>query len=392
VDSQIGLRTHDGAPSFAKSLAQVCQSPWLSGNHIRTLPNGDAFFPPMIQAIKEAKKTITFETFAFVDAPITREVTKALAAKASEGVAVHLILDQVGSRKAGEYNINWLTNAGVKFYYFNPLNLFAPKKSNNRTHRKILVIDGQVAFTGGAGFAHAWSGNAQSAAHWRDTQYEIKGPAVAEIQKSFAENWFELSGQKLGGPSYFPHLEPAGNDKIQVVSDGPNNKNHPIAHAYLAAINGARHSLMMEQSYFIPTTPFRNALIRAAKRGVRISILVPSEQIDSKPTRWASQNHWQTLLKQGIKIFEYQPTMMHAKLMVVDEKLSVIGSSNFDERSFFINDEINLHVDSTFFAQQQLQIIQEDLAKSREVTLANLPERLAPRLKRIPMRLLETQL
>jgi len=148
----------------------------------------------------------------------------------------------------------------------------------------------------------------------------------------------------------------------------------------------------MEQSYFIPTTPFRNALIRAAKRGVRILILVPSEQIDSKPTRWASQNHWQTLLKQGIKIFEYQPTMMHAKLMVVDEKLSVIGSSNFDERSFFINDEINLHVDSTFFAQQQLQIIQEDLAKSREVTLANLPERLAPRLKRIPMRLLETQL
>lgn len=345
----------------------------------------------MIEAIRRARKTITFETFAFVEAPVTREVTQALAERAREGVAVHMILDKTGSRKAGKPNVKKLRDAGVELHFFHPVNPLTPKRSNNRTHRKILVVDGKIAFTGGAGFAHAWSGNAHSPKHWRDTQYEIKGPAVAPIQKSFTENWLELTGVQLKGPSYFPSLDRAGPYSVQVVSDGPHDKSHPIAHSYLAAVNGARHSLMMEQSYFIPTTPFRKALLRAAKRGVDIQVLVPNKLIDSKPARRASQNHWRVLLENGIRIFEYEPTMMHAKLLVADERLSIIGSSNFDERSFFINDEINLHVDSPSFAREQLRMMEKDLVNAREITLENLSDVLEPGYKRFPMRFLETQ-
>lgn len=391
VIPDVGLEIPVQSADFAPSLATTTGTPWLSGNHVRTLPNGDAFFPPMIEAIRKARQTITFETFAFVEAPITRDVTQALCERAREGVAVHMILDHTGSRKAGKANIKALREAGVDLHFFHPFNPLFPKRTNNRTHRKILVVDGEIAFTGGAGFAHAWSGNAHSPEHWRDTQYEIKGPAVAPIQQSFAENWHELTGVKLQGPSYFPPLQSAGPYRVQVLSDGPNNHAHPIAHSYLAAINGARKSLVMEQSYFIPTTPFRKALLRAAKRGVKIEVLVPSKLIDSKPARYASQNHWRILLEHGIRIYEYEPTMMHAKLLVADDRLSIIGSSNFDDRSFFINDEINLHVDSPGFAREQLKMIRHDLTKAREITLENLHTVLAPGYKRFFIRLIESQ-
>ncbi|MEJ6719283.1 MAG: phospholipase D-like domain-containing protein [Akkermansiaceae bacterium] len=184
----------------------MSRTPWMGGNKVRTLANGDAFFPPMLAAVKSAKRSITFETFAFVDAPVTREFSRALAERARSGVSVKMILDDVGSAKAGEDNVRLMREAGVELHFFHPINIFRPQISNNRTHRKILVVDGKVAYTGGAGFALAWSGNAHSTKHWRDTQYEIKGPAVAGFQKAFCENWFELTRENLGGSSYFPEL------------------------------------------------------------------------------------------------------------------------------------------------------------------------------------------
>ncbi|YCM42557.1 phospholipase D-like domain-containing protein [Verrucomicrobiaceae bacterium 227] len=392
VDASVGLTVPVRSLAFAPQMTEVANTPWISGNQVRTLPNGDAFFPPMLEAVKKARHTITFETFAFVDAPITRDFSEALAAKARQGVAVHMILDKVGSRKAGPDNVKLLREAGVELHFFHPLNYFLPRRSNNRTHRKILVVDGHTAFTGGAGFAYAWSGNAHSPKHWRDTQYEVRGPAVALLQKSFNENWQELTGTKLQGPSYFPPLTPTGSYRVQVLSDGPFDDSQTIAHSVLAAINGARESLVMEQSYFVPNSDFRHALLRAAARGVKIEVLVPNHLVDSKPTRYASQNHWAPLLKSGIRIYQYEPTMMHCKLLVADGRFSIVGSANLDNRSFFINDEINLHIDSAAFAREQTRMFRRDLTRAREITLGNLPDVLAPGYKRFFARFIETQL
>ncbi|MEJ6581005.1 MAG: phospholipase D-like domain-containing protein [Akkermansiaceae bacterium] len=392
VDPTVGLSVPVRSREFAPEMAKVAHTPWIPGNKVHTLPNGDAFFPPMLEAVKKAKHTITFETFAFVDAPITRDFSDALAAKAREGIAVHMILDKVGSRKAGKDNVRLLREAGVDLHFFHPVNYFFPQSSNNRTHRKILVIDGHTAFTGGAGFALAWSGNAHTPKHWRDTQYEVRGPAVALLQKSFTENWQELTGTELRGSSYFPPLTRVGTDRVQVLSDGPFDDTQAIAHSFLAAINGARESLLMEQSYFVPNSDFRQALLRAAARGVKIEVLVPNHLVDSKPTRYASQNHWASLLKSGIRIYQYEPTMMHCKLLVADGRFSIVGSANLDNRSFFINDEINLHIDSPAFAREQTLMFRRDLGKAREITLQNLPDVLAPAYKRFFARFIEMQL
>lgn len=392
VDSSVGLGIPVLSNRFPEELGKINSRPWIAGNEVRTLPNGDSFFPPMLEAVKKARRSITFETFAFVDAPITRDFAAALAAKAREGVAVHMILDKVGSRQAGKANVELLREAGVDLRFFHPINFLFPRLSNNRTHRKILVIDGGLAYTGGAGFALAWSGNAHSPKHWRDTQYELRGPAVTLMQESFSENWHELTGSQLQGSSYFPPLSPAGPYPVQVLSDGPFAEDQGIALSFLAAINGARKSLVMEQSYFVPNSDFRKALIRASARGVNIEILVPNHLVDSKPTRYASQNHWAGLLRSGIRIYQYEPTMMHCKLLVADGRFSIVGSANLDDRSFFINDEINLHVDSPEFAREQTAMFRRDLKSAREVTLENLPKILAPGYKRFFARFIESQL
>lgn len=392
VDVSVGQGVSAKSPAFSAELERVTGTSWISGNRVRTLANGDQFFPPMLAAIRQARKSITFETFAFVDAPVTRQFSSVLAARSRAGVEVKVILDDVGSAKAGEANLKLMREAGVDLHLYHPIQIYRPQYSNNRTHRKILVVDGKVAFTGGAGFAHAWSGNAHNTEHWRDTQYEIRGPAVAKFQEAFCENWFELEGEQLEGTSYFPALAKAGATRVQVVYDDPWNPDHPIAHGVIAAINGARESLVLEQSYFIPNRQFRTVLLSAAARGVKVKVLVPNHLIDSKPTRYASQNHWAELLKGGIRIYQYETTMMHGKLLVADGKISMVGSANLDDRSFFINDEINLNVDSKAFARQQLLMFQHDLKVSREITLKNLSSVLEPAHHRFFARFLESQL
>lgn len=392
IDVSIGEEVVVGSAGFQKIVSEVTRSPWVPGNDIRTLPNGDAFFPPMLRAVRGAKKSITFETFAFVDAPVTRQFSQALAERAEAGVEVKVILDDVGSARAGEANINLMRRAGIQLELYHPINILRPRYSNNRTHRKILVIDGRVAFTGGAGFALAWTGNAHSEKHWRDTQYEIRGPAVRGVQKAFRENWYGLTGEEIEGSSYFPVLAEVGGTKVQVVYDDPWNPDHPVAHSYIAAINGARESLLLQQSYFIPNQRFRALLLAAVARGVKVEVIVPNHLIDSKPTRYASQNHWAELLRGGVRIYQYEPTMMHGKLLVADGQFSIVGSANLDDRSFFINDEINLHIDSREFALEQTRMFRRDLEACREINLVNLPSVLESCYKRFFARFLESQL
>ena len=346
----------------------------------------------MLEAVKKAEKSITFETFAFVSSPVTREFAEALAEKASEGVEVKVILDGIGSKKVGDYNLALMKYRGVDVEIYHPLYQIAPNTLSNRTHRKILVVDGKIGFTGGAGHAHAWTGDAHSPKHWRDTQYEVRGPAVAQLQEAFCENWKELTGEKLSGPDFFPSLKAEGNMRAQFVYDSPRDITHPLAHSVLMAINGSRESLIMEQSYFVPNKGLREALLGASDRGVKVEILVPNKDIDSKPSRYASQNYWGELLKGGIQIYQYEKTMMHGKLLVADERLSIIGSGNLDDRSFFINDEVNLHVDSPAFAKEQIKMFREDLEDAREITMVNLPEVLEAPYKRFLGWLIERHL
>lgn len=381
-----------GSPGFREELVRTSETPWLGGNRIETLSNGAVFFPRMLAAVRGAEQTITLETFAFVNSPVTREFARALAERARAGVAVKMILDDIGSARAGEKNVRMMREAGVDLRFYHPLNLLRPRRSNNRTHRKILVIDGRVAFTGGAGFADAWKGNAEGEGRWRDTQYEIRGPAVRRYQEGFRENWREVTGEKIEGEAYFPRLEFEGRVCVQVVVDDPWGSSNPIAQGFVAAINGARKSLILQQSYFVPNHHLRDLLLAAAARGVKVEVMVPNHGIDSPATRFASQNSWARLLRGGVRIYQYERTMMHGKLLVADGRFTIVGSANLDDRSFFINDEINLHVDSPSFAREQTAMFRGDLPQCREITEANLGTVLEPGYKRFFARFLAGQL
>ncbi|MDF1789967.1 MAG: phospholipase D-like domain-containing protein [Verrucomicrobiales bacterium] len=392
LTTSTGTQTAISSTRFPAAFAQAAQAEWVARNEITTLINGDAYYPPMLKAIEGARNSITFETFAYVDGPITRTFTRALAKKARQGIPVLMIVDDVGSRHVGEHNEALLRDAGVHYHTYHPFNPLRLFRYNNRTHRKILVVDGKEAFTGGAGFALAWEGNAHSPEHWRDTQYGLTGPAVAQLQHAFAENWKELTGQVLAGPTYFPALTATGPYLAQFVYDSPQTPSNPIAHTFLHGINSARESLVLEQSYFVPNKTFREAIIAAAQRGVTVEMLVPSDKIDSPFCRYASQNSWKALLEAGVRLYQYTPTMMHGKLMIADGQLSIIGSGNMDDRSFYINDEVNLHVLSSSFAKEQLAMYQRDLKQAEEITLTNLSDILAPLPHRLLARLVAPQL
>ncbi|MGE9268702.1 MAG: phospholipase D-like domain-containing protein, partial [Verrucomicrobiales bacterium] len=291
-----------------------------------------------------------------------------------------------------DHNLALLKKAGADVHFYRPINILRPHHSNRRTHRKILITDGHTAFTGGSGFAHAWSGNAQNHFHWRDTHFRLRGPAVAGMQRAFALNWQELTDVELSGPAYYPPLRPVGRDLVQNALAGHDFPQANLANSYLAAINAARQRLFLQQAYFIPGPEIRAALLRAARRGVEIDLIVPGPLIDSKPSRHASQNHWRELLSAGIRLHQYEGTMMHAKILVADEHLSLIGSANIDPRSFYLNDENNLHVISPRFAREQIRILRADLPRCREITLENLPHQLAPAPQRWLARLIEWQL
>jgi len=364
--------------AFSRTLALTAQSPWTTGNRIKTLVNGEAFYPPMLAAIRSAKRSITFETFAYVPGHVATDFTNALVSSARKGVKVHLILDAIGSADLGKEHLDPMRASGIEVHFYQPYLTLNTKAMNNRTHRKILITDGKAAFTGGAGFADSWRGNARNENEWRDTQFQVEGPAVAQLQRCFVENWQKLSGTKIAGPEYFPTLTHRGPYRAHFVSDSPENHGHPIAHSMLAVIRGAEKSLLLQQSYFIPDRHFRKALAEARARGVTVKIIMASDKIDSKPCRHASQNHWRELLEAGVQLYQFEPSMMHAKLLVADARMTIVGSGNLDDRTFFINDEVNLHVDSADFARLQIEIFVDDLKRSREITLENLPDILAP--------------
>jgi cardiolipin synthase A/B len=357
-------------PRFTQELGVLLGPPFMSGNHHQVLLNGDQIFPPMLTAIRSAQKSITFETYIYWSGDVGREFAQALAERARQGVKVHVLLDWVGSAKVDESVITELTAAGVEIRKFHPPHWTTLGRLNNRTHRKLLVVDGRVGFTGGVGIAPQWTGHAQDPQHWRDTHVQVQGPVVAQMQAVFLDNWLKVTGVVLHGPNYFPILASAGTASAQMFSSSPSGGSESMQLMYLMAITAASRSIDLSAAYFVPDALFIGALVEAMKRGVKLRIVVPGEHIDSETVRSASRGTWGELLTAGAVIAEYQPTMYHCKVMIVDDLLVSVGSTNFDNRSFRLNDEATLNIMDAEFAKQQRMIFEADLALSRPVTYA----------------------
>ena len=354
---------------FKSKLASVAKAKWHPGCHVTTLPNGDAFFPEMRKAVNNAQKTITFETFAMVSGTETYYFCLALAERARAGVKVHVILDGIGSKNLGKICTEVLVKSGVQLHFYRKMNYLRLYHINNRDHRKLLVVDGKTGFIGGAGHANSWMGNASAPDEWRDTMYKVTGTAVADMQHTFSNNWKELTKQQLSGNNYFPPLKNTGNMDVQITMGAPRERGDTLGASYLLAIDAAKKSILIEHAYFVPNTQLRNAIKRALARGVNIKLIAPGDPIDSKILREAGKIYWPSLMKAGVEIYEYQPSMMHAKLMVIDDYLTIAGSGNFDERTYFINDEANIHILSHSTAKFQREMFKRDLKKCKRMTL-----------------------
>ena len=356
-------------PAFARAMGVLLGPTILQGNRFDALLNGDRIFPAMLGSIRDARKTITFESYIYWSDAIGKEFADALAERAGAGVKVHVLLDWVGSNKMDPMHLAAMEAAGVEVRKFHKPDWYSLARMNNRTHRKVLVVDGKAGFTGGVGIAGLWTGDAQDPKHWRDTHFSAEGPVVAQMQAVFLDNWIKATGAVLHGDDYFPDLQAAGNDAAQMFSSSPSGGSESMHLMYLLAITAAQYSIHLSSAYFVPDGLSTRALTDALKRGVKVQIIVPGEHSDAAIVRRASRARWGDLLGAGAEIHEYQPTMYHCKVLIVDSLMVSVGSTNFDTRSFRLNDEANLNIYAADFARQLVEVFNVDLSRSRRVSL-----------------------
>ena len=355
-------------PQYRREMSVMLGPAIVGGNRVLDLQNGDEIFPAMLGAIRAAQKTITFETYIYWSGDIGKELAEALAERAKAGVKVSVLLDWVGSLKMEAELIDLMKDAGAQVERYRPLHWYNLGRMNNRTHRKLLVVDGSIAFTGGVGVAEQWTGNAQDPDHWRDMHFQLEGPAVAQFQAAFNDNWIKATGEVLNGEGYFPPLQRVGDMDAHLFIASPAGGSESMHLMYLMGIAAAEHSIDLQASYFVPDELIHKALIAARQRGVTVRILVPGEHIDSDTVRLASKAEWGPLLQAGVEIYEYLPTMMHNKLLIIDKEMVSVGSTNFDVRSFRLNDEASLNVYDHAFAEKMTRVFNDDLKHTKRYT------------------------
>ena len=361
IERKVEHRHGVGDPQFKREMGVLLGPGILAGNHIQAFHNGDQIFPAMLEAIRGARRNITMETYIYWSGEIGRAVADALCERARAGVRVHLVVDWAGSLKMDDELLELMQGAGVRLERYRPLRWYNIGRMNNRTHRKLLVVDGTIGFTGGVGIADQWGGHAQDPDHWRETHFRVEGPVVAQMQAAFNDNWIKTTGELLNGAEYFPPLEPAGDSDAHLFIASPAGGSESMHLMYLAAIAAACTSIDLCAAYFVPDPLIAQALLAARKRGVRVRVLLPGEHIDSETVRHASKASWGELLAGGVEIHEYRPTMIHVKLLVVDGELVSVGSTNFDIRSFRLNDEASLNVYDREFAACMTEAFERDL-------------------------------
>ncbi len=378
---------------FLRSMGSLLGPPVIEGNDVRELVNGEQIFPAMLDAMRSARRTITFETFIYWSGRIGRQFAEALAERARAGVKVHVLLDWVGTSKLEDEAVDLMREAGVEVEKYHPLRWYNLGRVNNRTHRKLLVVDGSIGFTGGVGIADKWNGAARNRDEWRDSHYRVEGPVVGQMQAAFMDNWMKSRGEVLHGDDYFPPLASRGEHVAQMFKSSSTEGSESVRLMYLLTIASAETSILLANSYFVPDDLSVETIVAAATRGVHIEIIVPGEEIDTEITRKASRSRWGKLLEAGVEIHEFQPTMFHCKTMIVDGIWVSVGSTNFDSRSFRLNDEANLNIHDQEFAKRQSAIFEADKARSRRISLKEWRNRpLAEKLMEHAAGLLRSQL
>lgn len=362
-----------GEPSFFPTIAAHTDAPILAGNRVELLFNGEQTFPAMLKAIRGARKTINYAQYLYQDGAIAYEVAEAFAERCRAGIRVNLLIDSHGGSKMPENIAELWRNSGCRMEWFRRIKIlqfitpWELLRYNYRNHRRILVIDGEIGFTGGHGVSEAWTGDGRTDDHWRDTDAKVEGPVVHQLQAAFVESWRETTGDVLGGEDYFPVIRPRGNIHAQLVKSSPLGGSFESYLLFLLSITSARKSIHISNPYFLPDERMQKELLNAVKRGVRVVALTPGK-IDHKLVYWASRSGFEPLLLGGIEIYEYQAALMHAKTMVVDGIWATVGSTNLDNRSFALNEEINLIVYDRTIAGQLEKAFERDLEHSKRLT------------------------
>jgi cardiolipin synthase len=358
------------SPEFPVTMAGMTGMPLVPGNQVALFNNGDEFFPAMLETVESAEHSVTMEQYIFWDGRIGRRFAEAFAEKARSGVPVKLLLDAVGSSTLGEPVLNILEAGGCQLAWFRPIHWYTIVRGNHRNHRKALIIDGKTAFTGGAGLADHWLGKAKSARSWRDIMIRVEGPAALVQQSGFAQNWLQSTGEILTGHDYFPVPVPAGDISVQTILSSPFEGTGAAGTMHLIALQCARRHLHIANPYFIPDARVIDMLAHACRRGVAVKLMVAGEHND---TWWARQNSlrlYGKLLEAGVEIFEFLPTMLHQKTIIVDDAWASVGTANFDNRSLALNDETSVCFHDRALVNGLRDVFLADLERCHKVQLA----------------------
>jgi len=353
---------------YKQALEQTIGVPFTEGNSVKVLKNGDEIFPAMKEAISKAQKSISFLTFVYWQGEIANEFAELFSQKAKEGVQVKVLLDSYGAFPMRKELVDLMKESGVEVVWFRPLSRWKVWKMDNRTHRKILICDEITAFTGGVGIAEEWTGNARNKNEWRETHFRIEGPAIEGVKAAFTENWIE-AGNKLNiNKEAVSELKSSGSVKIQTVRTSASVRWSDIVLLYQSLIEMAEHRILVQTAYFNPDEKLVEMLCRRAQEGIEIKIIIPGKYTDQRATKIIAGESFEALLKSGVKLYYYQKTMMHAKVIMIDDEVSCIGSANFNHRSMLKDDEINLVMIDESISRELRTHFQEDLTHCEQIT------------------------
>jgi cardiolipin synthase len=366
---RLGFDADPGSEDFLRLAAGFLNVPLLRGGTAELLRNGDRFYPAILEAIRGAQDTINFEVYIFESDETGREFIDAFTERARAGVEVRLLLDAFGSLKLKRAHRRELRDAGVRLEFFRPLALRNLVRIYKRTHRRAIVVDGRIGFTGGAAVSNKWRGDTRTPKEWRDSMTRVTGALVAGVQSAFASNWVYVTGEVIAGPRFYPPGADSGPACGLSVVSSPSDAQQPIRMLIWLSFVNARRRLWLANSYFIPDLQLRKAVMDRASSGVDVRILVPGNHTDALPVQYTGRGFYEELLQAGVRIFEYQASMMHAKTVVVDDAWALVGSANMDERSMEINEENMLGIAEADFARSVAQALEQDFTRSREVEL-----------------------
>lgn len=369
IDYHVATPIRPDSDEFVRVIQSACQATIHRGNRVQVFTNGTQFYPAMRDAILAAQESVDLEAYIFQPGDTADMLIDALVDRARAGVEVRMVMDAIGSVGMGGRSATRLRDAGCVLHFYQPIRWYRLHRLNNRTHRELLVIDGRVAFTGGAGVADWWYRPQGGEPAWRDTMVRIEGPIVAALQGVFAENWLECCGEILTSPRHWPPLENVGNAEAMLVRSSPSDRATVSRVVFQMLIEGAVTSIDIATPYFLPDRAMRRALIRAAQRGVRVRIMVPGRHTDQHLVRLASRRMYKELLAGGVILYEYRPSMTHVKALMVDHAWTMIGTTNVDNRSFEHNDEVNVAFREADIASRLRHDFDADLAASDEITL-----------------------